>query len=108
MLDAPACSSQQSTLNYQLPSYHRSLITNYDLYWAIRPVLANTLPKLCMLGSLVRLLAGQLSYCNPPGDSIMHHEPVSPEIAADLLALKARSVDTPDGYAEKRRLSTLH
>lgn len=61
-----------------------------------------------MLGSLVRLLAAQLSYCNPPEDFIMHHEPVSPEIAAGLLALKARPVDTPDGYAEKRRLSTLH
>jgi hypothetical protein len=38
----------------------------------------------------------------------MHHEPVSPEIAARLLALKARPVDTPDGHAEKRRLTTLH
>jgi hypothetical protein len=32
------------------------------------------------------------------------------EYATDsgLLALKARPVDLPDGYAEKRRLSTLH
>ena len=38
----------------------------------------------------------------------LHHGPVSPEIAAGLLALKARSVDIPDGQAEERRLSTLH
>ena len=41
-----------------------------------------------------------------PASHVMHHGPLSPEIAAGLLAPKARPVDIPDGHAEKWRLST--